>query len=252
MQSRRDIHYTPAQATVYINGWLIEDACFIKYDVIDNWTPHYGYNDITYRDVSVGQTIVSGELGIVYRYEGYLTRIIDAALSLTEVYDADSVAAMRQGSARYVSDKLLQTSAAEILTWLDSCSEGDQKAFDKAAEFLKQRFWGAKDLGARTAQDAVGGVSAGDAESIFERREEMNYYRPSILKSPRNLDMRIAHGSENNIAQPKYSRIIKGVQFRGQTYEADIRVPDGSSIITEVYPFIAKDVTPIRLSKTNL
>ena len=251
--TRTDIFYTPAQVSIYLNSYLVEDACFIRYEAIDNWTPHYGYNDIQFRDVSIGQTIVSGELGIVYRYEGYLTRIVAVAQALESSGLDGAAFLLKHDSARNISDDLLQRSAAEILTMLDGSSENDQEAFDVAAQFLKERFWGkdAQKANVRSVSDSVGGSNVASTSDRAYTQERLNYYRPSIYKSPKNLKLRIVHGSEKNIGQPNYARQINGIQFRGQSYEADIRVPDGSTIITEVYPFIAKDIEPIPFNRVS-
>jgi len=240
------IFFTPAQVALFLNGYLLEDACFIRYEVIDNWTPHYGYNDRNWRSVSTGQTIVSGELGIVFRYEGYLTRLVDLAQQYAANYSADSVAALRQGSSRDISDKLLQQDTATLINFLDdSAADTDTKAFEKASAFLKSRFWADEerfrihDVG---HNDVDPHKTADSSDRIAEQVDVTNYLRPSTRKSSNNLNLRIVHGPEGNVAQPNYAREIKLVQFRGQSYEADIRVPDGSSVITEVYPFIAKDI----------
>lgn len=241
-----EVFFTPAQVALYMNGYLLEDACFIRYEVVDNWTPHYGYNDINHRTVSRGQTIVSGELGIVFRYEGYLTRVIDVAQQIRSSYNAESVAALRQGSSRSISDDLIQSEAAAVLDFLDSAADTDQKAFEKASAFLKDRFWG-KGESTKDTPEPNPYNSLDSAHTISEQLAAANYYRPSTRKEM-TLNLRIVHGREENIAQPNYAREIKGVQFRGQSYEADIRVPDGSSVVTEVYPFMAKDVGPISFS----
>lgn len=247
---RTDVFFTPAQVACFINGYLLEDACFLRYDVIDNWTPHYGYNDTKWRSVSTGQTMVSGELGIVFRYEGYLTRLIDLAQEMAADYNADSVAALRQGSAHAVSDELLQQDTSVLINFLDdSASDTSQVAFEAASKFLKSRFWGAEEEAPWWAADPHTTVKS--AEAIKEMTDVSNYHRPSTRKSPNNLNLRIVHGPEGNVAQPNYAREIKLVQFRGQSYEADIRVPDGSSVITEVYPFIARDVGTIPFTRNR-
>ena len=244
---RSEVFFTPAQVTLFLNGYLLEDACFIRYEVIDNWTPHYGYNDVNWRSVSTGQTIVSGELGIVFRFEGYLTRVIDLAQQMQSNYSAESVAALRQGSSRAISNELLQQGTVALINFLDdSANSLETKAFEKASAFLKSRFWEADVSRALSRNPYVGSASA---ESISEETARTNYFRPSTRRSPKNLNLRIVHGPDGNVAQPNYAREINLVQFRGQSYEADIRVPDGSSVITEVYPFIARDIGTIPFTR---
>lgn len=246
----RSVYYTAAQVAVYLNGYLIDDACSIAYDVVDSWQPLFGHSDRHFRTLTEGQTIVTGELSVIFRYHGYLKRVIsaiqDAGASMAGT--AEQIVALRRGqTAQPLSDAALQHDAAAVLNYLDASAESSKEVFDKAADFLKARFWG--DAGPARSRDISSAEIQGNAghesqENRDDRRKYQDYMRPSMARE-KGLRLRIVHGSDENIGKRAFAESIEQIQFRGKSYRANIVVPQGETICTEVYPFIARDVKPI-------
>ena len=246
-------YFTPAQVSLYLNNYLLDDACLIQYDVRDTRTPLWGYNDVLYRTVAVGQTVVQGRLSIKYRYEGYLMRVIqkardrDAALP----QDPSEISMMKRGSGLGLSDEVLQSSTAAVLDYLDASAEaGDPGTYLRASDFLKSRFWDKQDVNslgqADYARSMMGDISADSQAEREERNRSEGYNRPWLAKP---VDLRILHGQDSNISKPAFNRLIKGVVFDQQTYVADIDVPGGERVCSEVYSFIARNVEPVRIQR---
>jgi len=249
-QRSKRTYFAPAQVTVYLNSYLVEDACLIEYDVKDAWHPHFGHNDKYFRGLSVGQTIVAGNLGIVYRYEGYLRRVIAKALENEGnlAHNIEEVAAMRKGTAQSLDDSVLQQDAAAVLNLLDSAAENSEKSYRAASDFLKWRFWedeGTANGRSVTPREALGIRGPESDANYADRMKYQNYFRPSNLKTPAGISLKIVHGPEHNLPNPAFTRKIQDVQFTGQSYRANARVPDGNEAVMEIYPFLAKDVIPI-------
>ena len=248
-KSNPEIFYSPAQVTIYIGRYLIEDAVRVRYAVVDNWTPVYGYNSRLWDDLAMGQTLVQGDLAIVFREEGYLRRVVHKYQQAMEylAQNPDQVAAMRKGSARSVTDEMLQQDAATLLRYLDKAAEGSPRQWDLASEFLKSRFWpDAADAGAGdlSPTDIQGGQGSLSQEDLDKYARHQNRYRPSTLRR-RGLSLRIVHGPDENVGRPQFARDLTNLQFTGQSYDANIEVPNGSRPVTEVYPFIAREVRPV-------
>lgn len=248
-----EIFFSPAQVTVWLGEYLVEDACMIMVDTQDAWLPHYGYNDRNYRRLSPGQVMIGGRLAIRYRYEGYLTRVVEKMRSngFNTAPTAEDIAALRKGSARDVSDDTLKQDVDNVLDYLDRSAErGNMKLYSRVAHFLKGRFWrdggqiGTSDM---TLEQVMGNSASMDKNEYEREMEYYRYGRPSSLESPDDLEMSLVHGGDEHIGNPAYTRRFIGVQFVGRSYVANIDVPDGSSPVTEVYPFMARDERPLVL-----
>lgn len=244
------IYYTPAQVTVLLNGYLVDDACAISYDVLDNWTPHFGHNDRLLRTYSMGQTIVQGELVVKFRYHGYLKRVITAITDQNSKLagSPEQIAAMRkQQGVLTISNFVLQQDTEAVLSYLDAAGENGAASHKKAADFLKARFWG--DSGSAAARDImeseINGIDGGESqEDRDDRRAYQEYMRPSLARE-RHLRLRVVHGPETNVGKRAYAEVLEQVQFRGKSYKANIDVPDGERIVAEVYPFWARELRPV-------
>ena len=81
--NQRDLlrFWTPAQVKLYTKThkeglvW-IDDAVGVDLTVQDRKTPVFGYRSRYFDGISEGQTIVSGNLYIQFRYPGYLTKLL--------------------------------------------------------------------------------------------------------------------------------------------------------------------------------
>jgi len=244
------LYYTPAQVTVYLNGYLVDDACAISYEVSDNWTPLWGHNDRLFRRVAEGQTMVMGSLLVRFRYHGYLKRAISAITDEKAKLagNPDQVAAMRkQQSAQALSDAVLQMDSALVLNYLDAAAEDSEDTFKRASDFLKDRFWG--ESGAAEHRDVTdaemnNATGAESQEARDARREYQDYMRPSVVRAD-GLRLRVVHGPDKNMGKRAFAEVLDRVQFRGKSYQANIEVPDGERICAEVYPFLARELKPI-------
>ena len=70
-------HYpTPAQTTVFIGGYHIDDAYGVHFEVQHPRVPLYSYNQSEFSQVADGKILVTGTLMINFRYPGYLAEAI--------------------------------------------------------------------------------------------------------------------------------------------------------------------------------
>jgi hypothetical protein len=240
------IYYTPAQVTVFLNSYLIDDACAIAYDAIDNWLPMWGHNDRVYRTLAQGTTIVTGDLIVRFRYHGYLKRAITAVTDIMGnlAGSADQVPAMRkQQTVQTLSDAVLQQDSALLLNYLDAAGEAGEDSYKRASDFLKARFWGQE---VRDPMQAELGNAAGaeSQETRDNRRAYTEYMRPSVVRE-KHLRLRVVHGPDENVGKRAFAEVLERVQFRGKSYKANIEVPEGEKIQVEVYPFFAADLRPV-------
>ena len=248
-QRSNQVYYTPAQVTVFLNSYLIDDACAISYDVMDNWLPLYGHNDRLFRNLAQGQTLVTGDLIIRFRYHGYLKRAITAVSDgMSKMAgNAEQITAMRkQSTVQTLSNAVLQSDSALVLNYLDAAGEASEDVYKRAADFLKARFWDQKGSAASRdiLQSELYGVGAESQEDRDDRRAYQEYMRPSMARE-KNLRLRVVHGPDENAGKRAYAEVLEQVQFRGKSYKANIDVPEGERICVEVYPFLAADLRPI-------
>jgi len=226
----------------------------IQYEVSDQKAPVYGYNDRTWRRIAIGRTIVQGVLGIRFVYEGYLKRVLDRIRSDHGTVPKSSEEARLSGleNGQDISDDLLLQEADRVLGFLDdaSRSSGGMRAYYRAAAFLKRRFsWdGPTDYTEVSIDDITGAYLGADSkETEAEANDVRGYMRPSLYHGSGSdaINLRIVHGPDRNVGNPAFARDIVDVHFTGQSYVADIDLPGGERVCSELYPFIAKDVKPI-------
>lgn len=72
-------YFSPSQIGLFINGYLVDDACSIQWEVVDEKRPVWGYNDQDFRRMVKGRSLVQGYLEVNFRYHGYLTRVVKAS-----------------------------------------------------------------------------------------------------------------------------------------------------------------------------
>lgn len=249
-----ETYFTPAQVSVFLGEYLLDEACLIQYDVMDRREPLWGYNDVQFRNIAVGQTIVRGRLGIRYRYEGYLMRVLQESHNREARMPTDpsEIAGMKRGSGLGLSDEVLQSSADAVLDYLDASAEAGNGDYLRASDFLKSRFWDypgdLNDVRAHPnwARVMMGDVSHEDQAEREERTHTAGYHRPWLVTP---VDIRVMHGPDANVTKPAFNRLIKNVVFDQQSYIADIDVPGGERVCTEMYTFIARNVVPVRIPK---
>ena len=92
------VHFTPSQVRLILNGYIIDEAHGIDYDIMDERTPLFGFRDRTFADISVGRTLVYGNLYINFVYKGYLLQAIAHTKNkVTEQAFRKAVASGRSG-----------------------------------------------------------------------------------------------------------------------------------------------------------
>ena len=72
-----DNYPTPAQTSVFIGGFHVDDAYGIHFEVQHPRVPLYSYNQSEYTQVADGKILVTGTLMINFRYPGYLAEAIE-------------------------------------------------------------------------------------------------------------------------------------------------------------------------------
>lgn len=70
-------YFSGAQVAVYIGNVWVDEITSITYEVSQRRTPLYGYADQLYRDLAVGQVLVTGSFTINFKESGYMFLILN-------------------------------------------------------------------------------------------------------------------------------------------------------------------------------
>ena len=212
----------PAQIRLYIDGYWIDDACAVQWQVQDTKIPKWGYNDRLFRAVALGTTLVQGMLSIQFRYVGYLNGVV-AKLAKNR---AQAEELIERVSAKEpvggLPARFMLSSKEEIEAFAVEAAKGPDQG-TAVFEFLKNRFW-------KSTPGAWG-----DEGQVIK-----NQLGRAGTLPPFDIQVRYNPNSEDPALQQK----ILGVHLIGESKVVEIDHPDGSRPIREVYSFFAKDLTP--------
>jgi hypothetical protein len=240
-----DAYWGPAQVRLYMDGFWIDDACAIQYEIQDTKTPKYGYFDRFFRAVSQGPTIVSGLLAINFRFNGYLRSVMEKQIRRRSDFQAltDLSYGLPRNSGKSISN-LLTLSDAARLEALSAMAQGyPEDMRNKKFQIMKNKIWGpdSRDEFDRLNDQSSENLDAMTQPEIQERIEERSYQRPGLFTS--GFDIMIVYGTDPlNSKDPGLIRVIQQIHLVGESQRIEIDVPDGGRAIREVYRFFARDV----------
>lgn len=252
------IHFTPSQVRLLVNGYIVEEAHGIDYEVTDEKTPLYGFRDRNYADMAIGRTLVYGSLYVNFVYKGYLLQAI-AQMVVPGIDEKDMMLAvdkMDRNNNQFRSaglDPRELYRSDEIAELLSGPAERlDVDGFDEVASAVKGSFgWGKKKKGpSELPEDMI--KTREDHEDLYDNLardrvppkgprlfpNEALLARPGVLTKP--FDMKIAYGPQ--VDNPMYMETIKGVYFRGQSKIVRASVAGAEDVLLERYQFLAKSI----------
>lgn len=224
-------YWSPAQVRLYIDEVWLDDACAVRYVVQDDRTPKYGYFDRTFRAVARGRTIVSGELSINFRFNGYLRGAIQNAIQRRRDTDylLDPGCRFRKQSPNF--EEVIQMGTADQLARLSLAAQSIQEDRDSWFQKYKDEYWGGNARYPSTVRP----------ERTRQQAYDEAYDRPSLTQQGFNIV--IVFGTDTvGQRDPALTRVIQDVHLTNEMTTAEIEVPDGGRAIREVYRFLAKDV----------
>ena len=228
-------------ATLYINGWWLDDAVGIQYQVQDPKEPLYGYRDYLFRDVAVGNTIVHGMVDINFRYRGYFSIL----LSRIETLDAKLQEAKRSGDEELFGEfnalknalnprNNIRAAAIDPRSWsteeraalLESPADTfDLRNFRRLAKAMQEDFW--------------------QTRAYSDRIEQTATERNRVGTWPDGFDISIVYNQDGTAQtlDPALEEKITNVRIVGQSKILQNNVPGGGEPLVERYQFIAKNVS---------
>jgi hypothetical protein len=246
-------YYAPAQVTLYTSqGYWLDDACGLVWDVEDPKYPVYGYNDERFRRVARGHTIAYGKIAITFREPGWLHRF----LGMTASNKGNEISRQRDRTSRSRFDRSIFKRAGVDTTYLNTSDPNDSTK--TAAEVLLEKVLSDRN----TLNQDLNAVKEGLKSSFWDRRGrnpqedpgaanplrltgvEQNDSRHHVSKDYRrlnaNLNIYVAYGPINETDSQHY--ILQDVHLTSKGQQISIETPADGEPIKEVYEFFCRDV----------
>lgn len=213
---------SPVHVKAYIRDWWLDDVVEVSYQAQDQKTPVFGFKSQFWDGVFMGQTYVAGRIVTLFRYPGYLTKVLDALLS-PEAKDS----LKHKGTGVPMTERTLPASDAK--TMLQNLAQRDPQAFRQAGHALKDIVYKNR--------------SAKNAATDAARREEKR--RPGLLQAAENrrFDLRLVYGRQDGNLAYRFEQVLEDVLLTGQGQEISILEGSGDACLFEAYSFIARNVS---------
>ena len=244
--------FTPSQVTLLMEGYVVDEAHTINFEISDDRTPIYGFRSETFDAMSFGRTLVYGTLDIHFTYKGYLMQAIANAANMSPRGDDSAIINWYEKSQMLTlgldPNKLFDAEAkAAFLS--KSAEDFNLTEFDIRRDALQDDVWKrANDKESRTPIERKA-KDKNYRERLFSAIAEGNetrklpqkavLARPSVLTIPVRLSILYGRNQES----PLYVEHIEDVYFRGQTKVITASVQGSETPILERYQFIARTVT---------
>lgn len=250
-------YYSPSQVLLFVNGYYIDDAAAVSWNISDEKVPIYGYADQDFRTVVPGRSIVHGQLEIHFRYWGYLTNVITAAQGRTAA-SVEEVARQLRTIQHHKNSQPLQELYRDY-AGEDAVEKRTQVARDVFVQRLRDRggFIGPP---SQTAEEQLDKLSEAfwSRENRLqynqaERREEAaNMTRPGRISSAleglrEGFGIVVRFGSLSDQQDPSTTLLIRGVRILGQSTAISSEVPEAGAPVREAYSFLARSIGPFKV-----
>lgn len=234
-------YYSASQVILFINGFLVDDACCLNYAVQDEKIPIYGYNDRDWRTVVPGKSMVQGNIDIHFRYHGYLTDVINTTRNQVLPDNVRQLASIKR--VRNIDQDLSAFRDFNRPADLESKREMFEGIFRRQQEMgdrdpevtdwanttlsqLKKLYWGEQNRNDIAFSDPG------------------NRTRPGRATGRTGFDIMVRFGNLNGLGDTRTTLLLEDVHVIGQSVPISSTVPDGGSPIKESYPFIARTIRP--------
>lgn len=204
-----------AQVKAYVQDWWLDDVAAVSYQVVDERRPLYGFRNNYWSAVSQGQTLVSGQLICLFRYPGYLARLLDKLLSPEE---KTRPKVSEHGVP--LTAKLLASGQTDIQNLLKELSVKSRGQFQQVSQNLKDLF--------HRPQKQAPSVPVRPAEQQTQKNKR--------------FDLRLIYGwSEDGVSQ-RFEQAIQDVYLTGQSHQFSALNGEGDTVLLEAYDFIGRNV----------
>lgn len=200
-------YYTGANAVVKIDGIDVGEAVAIRYALIQNRTPLYGYNAPLFNAVADGQVIVQGSLAVNYITHEYLLAVIRSQVDVVDIIETPDVSV----------EDLDLLSTVQIENIILSQDEG------RKIEALKDKFWG------------PGPSALRRATNDYNTDLGTSWGRPD--QHTRSVDIRVNFGDQLKSNGSTY-HILENVFFLGRSMGTAIT----EDPLIEQFDFIARRI----------
>jgi len=255
------VHFTPSQVRLILNGYIIDEAHGIDYDIMDERTPLFGFRDRTFADISVGRTLVYGNLYINFVYKGYLlqaiahTKNIRHALPFGANFETpvsysqlimDALGENDELRSAGIPDSVVKDPVKIRALLANTFEKQDVKNFNEVAKATQDEFWRTNK---RNNSQSIETVTKNKVtEQAFRKAvasgrsgdypKNMLVARPGSLTTP--FDLTIAYGMEAD--NPMYNEVIQDVYIKGQSKVIRASVAGAEDILLERYQFVARTI----------
>lgn len=243
-----DNYWCPAQVRLFIDDIWIDDACAVQYSISDMKVPKYGYNDVRFRTVARGQTLVQGRLSINFRYNGYLRSVMMDQIRRRRDLDVlDNQSRLMKLAKNQLTPHILEYEGQAVLEWMSEVAASyDRDKRQSVFEYLQDHWWGSAPSQDPSMEDQAGGALS-DSDVVTRDKDALQaLQRAGLITGGVNIIM--VYGDDPvNVMDPALIKVIQDVHFIGESQIVDIEAPSGGQNIREVYNFFAKDVQPGRV-----
>lgn len=219
-------YLTPTNVKVFIGDIWLDDVVSISYNVEATRTPYFGFKSTVFDGVGYGPSIVTGSLVCLFRYSGYLRRVLNFVSSVSQ----RSVNSNLRTQHLYNDVSALSGAAAfdykdGLATLITDLARRNMSELRAALENIKSQFM--KD-------EEVLAVGRNKNTTLTETQ--------AIENKPIDLTVWYGRGDKKFVVSTQ--ELIKDVYFNGESKTVSILDGQGDQLLYEVYPFIAKRVMP--------
>lgn len=243
-------YFTSAQINLMVNGYILDEAHSLNWEVADEKTPVYGFRSETFDAVSFGRTLVYGSLDINFVQKGYLFLTIMQNLNtMTPEEELDNLYQRRSELLDLGMDPRRLISANGLVEFLNASADAlDLENFNTRAKAVKEQFWRAdndpstgkpleRSLKDKNVLNRVSdALTKGKAPDRIP--SDALLARAGVLTIPTDLTIFYGDDAEN----PLRRVVIKEVYFRSQSQMLSSSVQGNQENVIERYQFFAKTV----------
>lgn len=213
-------HYSGANVSLYIGDIWIDEITSIKYQVMQNKRPIYGYASYHYDFVAKGTSLVEGMFTINFKESGYLYYVLNriqeaganAHLTPTDLVDGQTRPIDKNTIERFLEKPMDRIKYQDIS---DIASLPDDK-FENYAEAFEDTVWG-------KSGETLDSVASTD----HRRVDHMD-----------SFDIFLVYGNMDDHTSNHTVKRIQKVELVGQSQLIEV----SGEPIQEAYTFIARDV----------
>jgi hypothetical protein len=218
-------YYSGTDIRIYFGDQWVDEIVEIEWTLQEQVAPIYGYSSHTWDRIARGNRYVQGSFSINFKEAGYLQTILNSLSSeMTEEKEWFNLEEFNYGQSA------------------DGGKENGFSHKDTSVEYVIKNFSAL----ANDYEKALWGVSS-DSKGLVESRKKDTFFYGNDVKNKalkeHGFNILLTYGQNGDTSRGNASHItaqtIVGVQLTGVSQRVD---PSGNPV-SEVYSFIAKDVS---------